>query len=68
MSTCSLYYVVIAYNLNEKFWWTFFVWYMVDKSLIECSILEILMMSLLLDLIVAYISYTMRRYNAEDIS
>lgn len=41
---------------------------MVDKSLIECSILEMLMMSLLLDLIAAYISYTMRRYNAEDIS
>lgn len=41
---------------------------MVDKSLIECSILEILTTSLLLDLIVAYISYTMGRYNAEGIS
>lgn len=45
-----------------------FVWYTVDKLLIERSILEILTMSLLLDLIVAYISYAMRRYNAEDIS
>lgn len=41
---------------------------MVDKSLIECSILEILVTSLLLDLIVAYISYTMGRYNVEGIS